>query len=460
MVYRSQDAERGMDPYSDLFSPGYFEALLSGDENVCLCAEAGLQISPAALPDRAWPEMQAAAGCKPIDLLQEALGEYMVRRGNLKSVIAGYPWFLDWGRDSLIFVRGLIAARRFEEARSVLTLFGQYENRGTLPNMIRGGDAGNRDTSDAPLWFALACAELVEAEGSDAFLKSDCSGRTVKAILSSIVRSYINGTFNGVCMDPDSGLIFSPAHFTWMDTNFPAGSPRQGYPVEIQVLWCAALTRLSRFAGKESRKWRELADQVQRSLMAHFWQPNMECLCDCLHAEPGQPARAALADDALRPNQILAVSQGVITAEDHMRGILKACEELLVPGAIRSLADRPLKMPLAVYHNGKCLNDPHHPYWGTYTGDEDARRKPAYHNGTAWTWPFPSFCEAWAMTYGDAGRDTALAWLTSSIGLLESGCLGHLPEILDGDFPHTPRGCDAQAWGASEWVRVWIKLTR
>jgi glycogen debranching enzyme len=143
-----------------------------------------------------------------------------------------------------------------------------------------------------------------------------------------------------------------------------------------------------------------------------------------------------------------------------MRRILGACEELLVPGAIRSLADRPVKHPLAIHHQGSLLNDPYRPYWGTYAGDEDTRRKPAYHNGTAWTWPFPAYCEAWAIAYGETGRNTALSWLTSSIRLLESGCLGHLPEILDGDYPHSSRGCDAQAWGASEWVRVWLKLSR
>jgi predicted glycogen debranching enzyme len=397
---------------------------------------------------------------KPIDLLLAALDDYIVARGNLKTVIAGYPWFLDWGRDSLIFVRGLIAAGRFESARAVLKLFGQYEDRGTLPNMIRGSDAGNRDTSDAPLWFAVACAELTASEGDDGFLKSDCGGRRVRQVLGSVVRSYMAGTPNGVRMDPESGLIFSPSHFTWMDTNFPAGSPRQGYPIEIQVFWHAALVFLSRIEKMERREWQTLADQVRESILRLFWQEETGCLSDCLHAEPGQAARSARPDDAVRPNQLLAITLGAIDTTDHMRRILDACEELLVPGAIRSLADRPVKHPISVFHNGSALNDPYRPYWGTYSGDEDTRRKPAYHNGTAWTWPFPAYCEAWARAYGEAGRQTALAWLTSSIGLLESGCLGHLPEILDGDYPHTARGCDAQAWGASEWVRVWLKLSR
>jgi glycogen debranching enzyme len=129
-----------------------------------------------------------------------------------------------------------------------------------------------------------------------------------------------------------------------------------------------------------------------------------------------------------------------------------------VPGAIRSLADRPVEHPIEIIHKGIRLNDPRHPYQGKYLGDEDQQRKPAYHNGTAWTWQFPSFCEAWSMTYGAESRQTALAWLTSGMRLLDRGCVGHIPEILDGNYPHTPRGCDAQAWGASELLRVWIKL--
>ncbi len=104
------------------------------------------------------------------------------------------------------------------------------------------------------------------------------------------------------------------------------------------------------------------------------------------------------------------------------------------------------------------INDPHHPYQGKYSGDEDTRRKAAYHNGTAWTWLFPSFCEAWLLTYGNEGRETALSLLSAGVELLGKGCLGHIPEILDGDFPHILRGCDAQAWGASELLRVWLKL--
>jgi glycogen debranching enzyme len=134
---------------------------------------------------------------------------------------------------------------------------------------------------------------------------------------------------------------------------------------------------------------------------------------------------------------------------------------LVVPGAIRSLAPLPVRPPLPVRGaGGVLLNDPEHPYWGRYEGDEDTRRKPAYHNGTAWTWPFPAFCEALAMAWewDGAAVAAARAYLGSMDRLLTEGCLGQLPEIVDGDAPHEQRGCDAQAWGATEAWRVWKRL--
>jgi len=463
MVHRALEDERGLDPDSDLFSPGYFRCELKGGERLELkarVADSGPQTGTAAAgpQPRSGVRSGQAAPPEPIERLKTALDQYLVRRADFKTVIAGYPWFLDWGRDALIFTRGLIAAGRTADARLILKLFGQYEENGTLPNMIRGADAGNRDTSDAILWFFTGCADLIETEGREAFLQEPCGYRTVRSILISAAQALVSGTPNGIRMDPDSALIFSPAHFTWMDTDYPAGTPRQGYPIEIQALWLAALALLIRIDAAGKANWRELAEKARASLMALF-RLEEGYLSDCLYAQPGQGARQGERDDALRPNQLLAVTLGAVDDETTAGGILSACEELLVPGAVRSLADRPLKRALPIVHQGRLLNDPQRPYQGRYQGDEDRQRKPAYHNGTAWTWLFPSFCEAWAQVYGERARKTALAWLAGSSLLLERGCLGHLPEILDGDFPHTPRGCDAQAWGASEWVRVWLKLT-
>ena len=464
MVHHVKDGERGFDADSDLFSPGYFSVFLEGGKSFDLVAGVsggsehlphGADPANEDIPKPFLPQEKAVSLGRALD---DALDHYVVKRGALKTVIAGYPWFLDWGRDSLIVVRGLIAAGKLADARAVLRQFGRFEKNGTLPNMIHGEDAGNRDTSDAALWFFTACGDLMDKEGDRSFLAEKAGARTMDAVLHSIGHFMINGTHNGVKMDPETGLIFSPAHFTWMDTDFPAGTPREGYPIEIQALWYAALKLLSRLDGKKGEyDWNGLAERVRSAIMDLFWLDD-QYLSDCLHAEPGRSAKKAIPDDALRPNQLLAVTLGAVQYPFICRQILASCSELLVPGAIRSLADRPVKMPISIAHKGRVLNDPHNPYWGNYVGDEDTRRKPAYHNGTAWTWLFPSYCEAWAQTYGDTSRKTALAWLSSSVELMNRGCLGQVPEILDGDFPHAQRGCDAQAWGVSEFLRVWINL--
>ncbi len=459
MVHRGLEATRGLDPDSDLFSPGYFSCALAGGDRVDLTAEAEVRSSavptaavlppPEDLPLR-WPLAEA---------LSSALDHYLVKRGALCSVIAGYPWFLDWGRDALIVVRGLIAAGKTAPAAAVLKQFGQFAENGTLPNMIRGQDAGNRDTSDAPLWFVVACDDLLRKHRNRRFLETDCGGRSLREVLLSLGTALIAGTPNGVRMDGESGLLYSPGHFTWMDTNFPAGTLRAGYPVEIQALWYAALAALNRIDPENAGgPWQKTAARVRRGLQRHFWLEQHGYLADCLHAEPGTPPQRAEIDDALRPNQLFALTLGALSAPDACRRVLTACETLLVPGAIRSLADRPVSRPHKILHHGRLLNDPQNPYQGHYLGDEDTRRKPAYHNGTAWTWVFPSFCEAWALTYGKPGHATALAWLASSTRLLNRGCCAQMPEIVDGDAPHPQRGCDAQAWGVSELLRVWRKL--
>jgi predicted glycogen debranching enzyme len=463
MVHHALEARRGLDPDSDLFSPGYFTISLTGGGNDALTATIS---EPDAVPPdftkslvrfAAQGSNNSALMLPPWKLSADALDQFVVKRKTGQSVIAGYPWFLDWGRDSLIATRGLIAAGHFSTARDILTEFGRFEKDGTLPNMIHGNIADNRETSDAPLWLITACADLIRAENDPHFLKADCGGRPMEQILLSIANAMIKGTPTGVLMDPASGLIFSPIHFTWMDTNHPAGTPRQGYPVEIQALWYAALKLLVQIEPKNDT-WPSLAARVQQSITRYFFREELGYLADCLHAEPGMSARQAEADDALRPNQLFAVSLGAIEDPHIRRQIVTACQSLIVPGAIRSLADRPVERPIPVVHKGQVLNDPHHPYQGRYEGDEDTKRKPAYHNGTAWTWVFPTFCEAWVMAWGDDAKKTALAWLASTQALIRRGCVGHVPEVADGDAPHDPRGCDAQAWGSSEFLRVWLAL--
>ncbi len=463
MVYRDLEAQRGLDPHSDLFSPGYFSVYLSGGESVRLTVAAGeADVRPidgsGDEPGENAPVKAAAGLDNTAAMLKQSLRQYVVTRGKGKTVIAGYPWFLDWGRDTLIVCRGLIAAGDTADTLDILCGFAALEQDGTLPNMIRGADSSDRNTSDAALWLFTACRDLYAKTGDGAFLDTRCGQRRLRRVLIDIATALEQGTPNGISADQDSGLLFSPTHFTWMDTNHPPGTPREGYPIEIQALWHAALDFLTEIDPEHRAHWRARADRVRGSVERWFYLGETGYLADCLHARPGMPAAAADADDALRPNQLLAVTLGTLTDARRRRQIVDACQELLVPGGLRSLADRPVKRPLSIQKDGRLLGDPLRPYRGRYVGDEDTQRKPAYHNGTAWGWMLPLFCEALAMAYPETGREAARAYLARSIRMMRSGCVGQLPEIFDGDAPHTPRGCDAQAWSVSELLRVWLNL--
>jgi predicted glycogen debranching enzyme len=466
MIGLPTDAERGMDSHTDLFSPGYFSAFLKGDEGFDISAAVILpgQTDQAPVkPDGPAPPdtVSEAANYHHLhEIMRIAMRHYIVKRQSEKTIIAGYPWFLDWGRDTLIVARGLIAEGFIDDTKSILKQFARFEKNGTLPNVIFGADTGNRDTSDAPLWFAAACKDLIAVEGDDRFLNEKCGNRSLREILLSIASGYLNGTDNGIYADPDTGLIFSPSHFTWMDTNFPAATPREGFPVEIQALWYHALMFMAQIDTPEQGViWKDRATHVQASIQTLFYMNESGYLSDCLVAAKGVSAKNAQKDDALRPNQLLAITLDAVTDPSIQRAVLRNCASLIIPGGIRSLADRPVQRPLPVYRDGRLLNDPSRPYFGAYSGDEDTRRKPAYHNGTAWTWLFPSFCEAWAMVYGDSGKNTAKAFMGSSALIVNTGSAGQLPEIMDGDYPHAQKGCDAQAWGVSEWLRVWRQLS-
>jgi predicted glycogen debranching enzyme len=455
MVAHPEEKERGLDAHGDLFSPGWFELPLEGKQTATLAAyrrdawagEAGAEVGGR--------RSEVGGALLPLpEALEQALSLYVVRRDALRTVIAGYPWFLDWGRDTLIALRGLIVAGRLDESLAILREFGRFEERGTLPNIIHGQTVGNRDTSDAPLWFCVAAGDLMEALGDKPVLRADCGGRALADVLVSILSHYRDGAPNGIRMDPESALIYSPPHFTWMDTNYPAATPREGYPVEIQALWISSLRLVAR---KVDASWNALAERASDSL-ARFFTVKEGWLADCLRAKPGVPASQAEQEDALRSNQLLAVTLGTLLDRDVEVEIIRACESLLVPGAIRSLADQPVLADMGVRRDGVTLNDPHHPYKGRYAGDEDTTRKPAYHNGTAWTWPFPHYAEALAKVYGRDAREVGLSLLGSAAELINTGCLCHTPEICDGDAPHAMRGCGAQAWGVSELLRVWKKL--
>ena len=424
-VGHPDEAERGQEGSGDLFSPGWISADLAIGDSVSIVGAYNEEAQPFQRQTEVFTGTSFANG------LKRALELYIVRRDDLKTVIAGYPWFLDWGRDTFIFMRGMIAAGMTADALKILKAFAAFEENGTLPNIIYGKTAGNRDTTDAPLWFIRCVEEVEELRG--------CGVEELRKTCESIVENYVKGTPNGIHMDPESALVWSPSHFTWMDTNYPACTPRVGYPVEIQALWISAL----KFVGRV-----DLVQKATASLIKYFKisddnrtieQSNNRTILtgfrDCLAAPNGEPAAQATPEDTIRPNQLLLVTLGVILD----RSILRATEELLTPCGIRS------------------LNAGHPLYRGAYTGDEDTSRKPAYHNGTVWAWQFPLYAEAMQMT-GLASRESALSLLTGAVESLNSGCIGHVSEIADGDTPHVQKGCLAQAWSDSEFLRVWLKL--
>jgi glycogen debranching enzyme len=214
-------------------------------------------------------------------------------------------------------------------------------------------------------------------------------------------------------------------------------------------------------AGGPRKIWSGLADQALASVEKYFWLEERGYYSDVLLAKPGQPASSATADDALRSNCLFLPSLGLVTGERAQRCVEWALRYLVVPGALRTLAPLRVSVPLPNYGNqGRLLNDPSAPYWGRYEGDEDTCRKPAYHNGTAWTWTFPVFCEALARAWNFSPQAVAAAkaYLGSMDRSMQEGCIGQLPEIVDGDAPHAQRGCDAQAWGITEALRVWQLL--
>ncbi|MGZ8940623.1 MAG: amylo-alpha-1,6-glucosidase, partial [Limisphaerales bacterium] len=200
---------------------------------------------------------------------------------------------------------------------------------------------------------------------------------------------------------------------------------------------------------------------ARQSLQQLFWLEEKGWYADVLIGERNTEARRADPDDALRSNCVVPIMLNLVTGPNARSCVENVLRYLFVPGALRSLAPLPVARPLPIYGSDwRLLNHPHEPYWGRYEGDEDTQRKPAYHNGTAWTWTFPGACEAIARAwdFSPQAREAARTYLGSMERLLATGCIGQLPEVLDGDAPHTQRGCDAQAWSVTEALRVWKLL--
>jgi predicted glycogen debranching enzyme len=354
-----------------------------------------------------------------------------------RTVIAGYHWFTDWGRDTMISLEGLtLLTGRSVDARYILRTFAGHMRDGLIPNFFPDhGNEGLYHTADATLWFFHALHRYVAASGDRETLAD------LLPVLKVIVAHHVAGTRFGIGVDPADGLLRQGAEgyqLTWMDAKVGdwVVTPRRGKAVEINALWYNALRLLETWLrdadDPAADDLRTAADQTYRSFNSRFWNPETNGLFDVIDGEAGD-------DDAVRPNQVFAVSLGhpVLDPSRWKAVVTQVHDRLLTPVGLRSLA-------------------PGHPdYKAKYYGDLRARDA-AYHQGTVWAWLIGPFIDAWLRTYpGDT--ETARSFLTGFENHVSEACIGSVSEIFDAESPFTPRACIAQAWSVAEVLRAGIK---
>lgn len=351
-----------------------------------------------------------------------------------KTIIAGYPWFGDWGRDTMISLPGLtLNTGRPEIARTILRTFARYLDGGMLPNVFPdGGETPAYNTVDASLWYFEAVWAYYNTTGDENFLAE------IFPALQEIIDGYRQGTRYQIHLDTDDGLIYAGepgVQLTWMDAKVDdwVVTPRIGKPVEISALWYNALRIVVAIAQRLHRRDEEYQKLAQTTAtgFTRFWNPQLGYCYDVLDTPNGN-------DASLRPNQIFAVSLsevGTLLSAQQQRGIVETCQRsLLTCHGLRSLSP----------------DDPQ--YQGRYGGDR-LLRDGAYHQGTVWGWLIGPFVQAHLKVYGD--RDRARSFLEPMRHHLLGSGLGNISEIFDGDPPFTPRGCFAQAWSVAEVLRTW-----
>ena len=387
-------------------------------------------------------EVVAASPVKDsfVQELTSAAHQYIVSRGGQKTVIAGYHWFSDWGRDTMIALPGLtLTTGKHEVARSILRTFAQHVNQGMLPNRFPdAGETPEYNTVDATLWFFEATRAYLACTGDIDFVRDE-----LYAVFADIISWHVRGTRYGIKVDP-SGLLTSGeagVQLTWMDAKVGDWivTPRRGKPVEVEALWynalCVMETMARTFGDVAAEKgYRTMSAVASWSFNRVFWNENTGCLFDVVDGTSPDPA--------IRPNQILAVSLPyTMLSPERARGVTeKVREHLLTPYGLRSLSP----------------TDPQ--YRGLHMGGP-VERDSAYHQGTVWPWLMGPFLTAYIKINGgsDQARRQAAEWLAPLKNHLADAGLGHISEIFDGDPPHRPAGCIAQAWSVAEVLRLLVE---
>jgi predicted glycogen debranching enzyme len=433
---------RGLDDRTDDLHVARFSVRVDGP--VTLTASRGEPASvEGALDRRAAHELDllARAGAVPswVERLVLAADQFVVRRrvGEVegRSIIAGYPWFADWGRDTMIALPGIaLVTGRPELAASILRTYAAHLDRGMLPNRFPDvGEAPEYNTVDATLWFLDAVDEYHRSTGDDD-LVVDLFDRLV-----SIVDHHEAGTRHGIRVDPADGLISQGepgVQLTWMDAKVDdwVVTPRIGKPVEVNALWhhgLRVLARLAPIADRDPDRFTALADRVAASF-DRFWDGRLGHLVDVLDGPDGD-------DPSLRPNQLIALRLGSdLVQPERARSIVAICQDRLVtPMGLRTL-------------------DPSHADYEPRYGGDRRTRDGQYHQGTVWPWLIGPFCSAHFRVHADS--DAILRFLRPLVEHLADHGLGSIAEIADGDPPHEPRGTIAQAWSVAEILRVWREI--
>jgi predicted glycogen debranching enzyme len=442
-LYR-EERERGLDANEDLFNPLVLRWTLNKDQAaIVIAATEPLDIRNAAqfrsqeLKRREGVTAQARNSDPFVQALAVATDQFLVRRGEGWTVIAGYPWFTDWGRDTMISLPGFtLFTGNSEMAKGILRNFAQHTDKGMLPNrFVDSGETAEYNNVDATLWFFEATRAYVVATGDYAFVREE-----LYPVFINIIDFHIQGTRYNIKM-MENGLLNAGApgvQLTWMDAKVGdwVVTPRIGQPVEIQALWYNALKIMEdlaqRFADSESAtRYGKLGANAAESFNLLFWNNEKSCLYNVL--ENGVP------DASIRPNQIFAVSLYYsMLAKEKAQAVVSVVErDLLTPVGLRTLA-----ISDANYH-------PH------YEGDQYSRDS-AYHQGTIWPWLLGPFTTAYIRVNDGtaAAREHAHALLRGLEEHLSQAGLGQISEIFDGDAPHLPRGCFAQAWSVGEILRA------
>jgi predicted glycogen debranching enzyme len=466
ILYR-READRGYDACGTLWCPGHFAASLeAGGRAATLCVstepwETILALDPEdalsaererrqVLLDAAPPAARQGVGAElvlaadafiitPASRVQEA-ARMRASGDEARTIIAGYHWFTDWGRDTMISLEGLtLTTGRPHEARDILHTFWHYVREGLIPNLFPEGQSeGRYNTADATLWFFHALHRYVRLTGDTLTL------RHMLSCLVSIFDHHMRGTRFGIGVDPEDGLLTQGAeHYalTWMDAKVDdwVVTPRRGKAVEINALWFNALRLLESWLREHGNyEQRARADQVaaaaqkaHESFNRRFWYREGGYLYDIVDGEHGD-------DASCRPNQIFAISltHPVLEPERWCPVLERVQETLLTAVGLRS------------------LQPGHEDYKSSYFGDLRARDA-AYHQGTVWSWLIGPFIDAYLAVYPDR-RDRARGFLAGFEPHLDNACVGSISEIFDAEPPFTPRGCIAQAWGVAEALRAWV----